>query len=78
MSDEYGWLVELQGGLQPHWWAIENMSFWTTDSTRALRFSRKADAEAYIAERGLARAIATDHIWTTLSPAIGDLPEEKP
>ena len=62
---ERAWLIELKGTTPS--WAIVNPNdydeHWTTDSTRALRFARKADAEAYIAHIGWTEAFPSEHIW---------------
>lgn len=36
---------------------------WTADSLRALRFSRKVDAESVILSLGLPDCSATEHAW---------------
>ena len=64
-----GWLVEWPGTLdQPvRWWHPERG--WTIDASRAIRFARKEDAEAYIERPGgggagrMNQAIATEHVW---------------
>lgn len=62
---ERAWLIELKGTTPS--WAIVNPNdydeHWTTDSTRALRFARKVDAEAYIAHIGWTEAFASEHVW---------------
>src|SRR5208282_6245233 len=43
--DEVAWLIERDG---PQWLFVAgNMLEWSSDSLRALRFSRKQDAEAF-------------------------------
>jgi chromosome segregation ATPase len=58
-------------GDRPVWFSLkaeDGEQGWTADSLLALRFTRKADADAYINDIGWTRAIATEHIWST-SPA---------
>lgn len=62
---ETAWLVELKGS-RPEWAMVstdwdEN---WTTDSLKAIRFARRADAEAYIEHYGWTAAFASEHMWT--------------
>lgn len=62
---ETGWLIELKG-VTPSWAIVNPNDYdehWTTDSTRALRFARKVDAEAYIAHIGWTEAFASEHVW---------------
>lgn len=65
-SDEHGWLVELRD--QTPSWAVlfagDYDDHWTPDSTKALRFARKADAEAFIAWHGWTEAFASEHSWS--------------
>lgn len=65
-KQETGWLVEHQNG-GPCWWGQtpdgEDAFGWTKDSLKALRFARKEDAEAYIAEVGWNDVTATEHQW---------------
>ena len=71
VKDETAWLVELKGST-PSWavcFAGDYDDHWTTDSTKALRFARKADAEAFIAWNGWTEAFASEHMWTT--PPVG-------
>lgn len=60
-----GWLIELKGTVPS--WAILNPKdydeHWTTDSTRAIRFAREADAQAYIDHIGWTEAFPSEHIW---------------
>jgi len=65
---ESGWLIEtMHIDSTPHWFALdaslEDGNEWTKDSYKALRFSRKVDAEAYIADIGWTTIIATEHQW---------------
>lgn len=68
LREELGWLVEQRnsktGEFKARWWALtgENGE-WSTDANSALRFSRKADAESYIAHYGWTEAAPTEHIW---------------
>lgn len=63
----YAWLVEWPGtqDMPVRWWHPEHG--WTIDASRALRFARKEDAEAYIERPGgagrLNPAVATEHVW---------------
>ena len=67
-TEETGWLVELRGN-RPTWWALgpDEEPGWTTDSTHALRFARKIDAEAYIEDAEWTEAFASEHMWETTS-----------
>ncbi len=62
---ETGWLIELRGSAPS--WAIVNPrdydEHWTADSTRALRFARREDAQAYIDHIGWTEAFPSEHIW---------------
>lgn len=64
---ETGWLVEFKGR-SPQWWALAGSKgeggYMTTDSTEALRFARREDAEAYIEDAGWTEAVATEHGWS--------------
>lgn len=64
-GEERGWLIELKGNVPS--WAIVNPhdydEHWTTDSTKALRFARKTDAQAYIDHIGWSEAFPSEHIW---------------
>lgn len=67
---ETGWLIEAwdsrMGVFGARWFALrtgECEPGWITDSTKALRFARKADADAYIADIGWTEAKATEHGW---------------
>jgi hypothetical protein len=61
---EMGWLVEREG---PSWASIGEgyIRFqWTTDSTKALRFSRKEDADrARLLMQGSEKLVAKEHVW---------------
>lgn len=65
VREEVGWLVELKGPTPS--WAIVNPNdydeHWTADSTAAIRFARKTDAEAFIAWHGWTEAFPSEHIW---------------
>ena len=63
--EETGWLVELKGQT-PSWstlFAGDYDDHWTEESTKAIRFARKVDAEAWIAWHGWTEAFASEHIW---------------
>ncbi len=65
MSSETGWLVELKGQT-PSWstlFAGDYDDHWTEDSTKALRFARKVDAESFIDWHGWTEAFASEHAW---------------
>ena len=67
-----GWLVELKGNT-PSWAILFSGDYddhWTTDSTKALRFSRKIDAEAFIAWHGWTETFASEHIWDDARTAL--------
>jgi hypothetical protein len=64
--EETGWLVELKGQT-PSWSTIfagDYDDHWTEDSTKAIRFARKVDAEAWIAWHGWTEVFASEHIWS--------------
>lgn len=71
VQEESGWLIERNGkwwGPQTSRWesnqAIVEPSHWTADVNKAIRFSRKEDAEAFRRWEGLeGGATATEHIW---------------
>ena len=70
VSEERGWLIELRGHV-PTWFALdaaEGEHGWTNDSLKALRFGRKADADAYISDIGWTEAFASEHSWSDSSP----------
>ena len=62
------WLIEwpAEESMPARWWnPLPNMG-WVTDATRAVRFARKDDAEAYIhcgRHQFVAGVIATEHIF---------------
>lgn len=84
MSDEVGWLIEKKHDLlygRESWWCgmvwiqesatrKERFYDFTTESTRAVRFARKKDAEAVIELYDLRECIATEHAW------VGSLPDQ--
>lgn len=69
-GDETGWLAELQGEAVPQWAVLteDYDEHWTTDAAKALRFARKADAEAFIAHHAWTRVVATEHMWPRIRP----------
>ena len=72
VKDETAWLVEMKGST-PSWavcFAGDYDDHWTTDSTKALRFARKADAEAFIAWNGWTEAFASEHMWDDARTAL--------
>lgn len=65
-QEETGWLVELKGQT-PSWstlFAGDYDDHWTEENTKAIRFARKVDAEAWIAWHGWTEAFASEHIWS--------------
>lgn len=64
---EIGWLCEWNLRNGPEWWSLEDAQgeggYFTKDSTKALRFARKQDAEAYINDAGWTEIVATEHQW---------------
>ncbi len=63
--DETGWLVECRGLGSPLWARLLNGDWlWVDDASKALRFSRRQDAEAVCALFGELDVIATEHMWT--------------
>ena len=64
---ETAWLIEWPPSpdMQPRWW--HPVHGWTVDPNRALRLSRKEDAEALIEGHGRVglRGVATEHKWIT-------------
>ncbi len=65
--EESGWLIELPTSTGPKWWTAETMTGrWESDSTLAVRFSRKQDAEAVIEALMLTGTKATEHLWADL------------
>jgi hypothetical protein len=70
MGEETGWLIELRGRV-PTWFRLTGEEpHWTSDSHEALRFARKQDAEAYIADVGWTEAFATEHVWVDPADAV--------
>lgn len=69
---ETAWLVELKGS-RPEWAMVSTDwdDDWTTDSLKALRFARRADAEAYIEHYGWTEAFASEHMWTATPEGSG-------
>lgn len=68
-GDEIGWLIELKAQ-RPTWWCLgwDEEPGWSTDASKALRFARRVDAEAYIEDIGWTDAFASEHIWTAPEP----------
>lgn len=64
-AEERGWLCERQDGGSPAWWTPlgDDGGEWVSDASKALRFAREVDAEAYIEEAGWTDVIPTEHIW---------------
>jgi hypothetical protein len=63
--EETGWLIELKGNT-PSWAVVNPRDYdehWTTDSTKAIRFARRQDAQAYIDHIGWTEAFPSEHIW---------------
>ena len=74
-----GWLIEIKKSArgQPVWWTGQFFSncgddgleekdcedLFTTDSNKAIRFSRREDAQKAIDVSGWTEAVATEHIW---------------
>ncbi len=77
---ESGWLIEAwdskRGQFKAEWWTLfcDENGDWTKDSTKALRFSREIDAQAYIDDVGWTEAKPTEHGWgkplAAMSPAL--------
>ena len=66
MPDETGWLIEFSQrvSVQPTWYGKTDDGLGqTTDSLKAVRFSRKEDAEAVIEDMGWTEATASEHMW---------------
>lgn len=63
--EETGWLAELKGSAPS--WAVLNPNdyddHWTTDSTKAIRFARREDAQAFIDHNGWTAVFPSEHIW---------------
>lgn len=62
-AEETAWLIEYPPSqdAQPRWW--HPVIGWTIDPNRALRLSRKEDAEAVIAGSRALPGVATEHRW---------------
>ncbi|HCK83015.1 MAG TPA: hypothetical protein DHW63_00345 [Hyphomonadaceae bacterium] len=77
MAEETGWLIERHRDGAPVWFTFDQNNrladTWTADSTKALRFSRRIDAENAIAWRAISAlflAFASEHRWhDALCPA---------
>jgi hypothetical protein len=68
--DETAWLVELRGMGSPQWARLRLGDWvWTDDASKALRFSRRQDAEEICGIFEELDVIATEHMWC--SPASG-------
>lgn len=66
MTEQTAWLIELTGERTPEWWARvdeDSVLGWSSDHTKAIRFCRAQDAQAYIDEIGWTRAVPTEHSW---------------
>ena len=64
-SGQYGWLAELKGA-NPRWAFLNPMDYdehWTTDASKALRFARREDAQAFIDHSGWTSVFPTEHVW---------------
>lgn len=64
-TDETGWLIELKGQT-PQWATVNPNDYdehWTGDASKALRFARKEDAQAYIDHIGWTEAFPSEHMW---------------
>lgn len=67
-TPESGWLIEnTKIGDGPYWYYLDDKEEdgwgWTKDSIKALRFARKSDADAFIADIGWNIVVATEHQW---------------
>lgn len=62
---ETAWLVEAKSSVfrAPHYFQLEYDNDWTPDANKALRFSRRQDAETMIEHHGWTDAFASEHIW---------------
>lgn len=66
VANETGWLIERKGWSPPMWW--HPVCVWTTDASAALRFARKADADALIDFHCLQPvAFSSEHLWSAAS-----------
>ena len=63
---ETGWLIELKPSVvtTPVWFQLVSDDDWTSDASKALRFARKQDAEAYIESVGWTGAFSSEHEWS--------------
>lgn len=65
--EETAWLIELNQSVShtPAWYGetVEGMLGVTTDSLKAVRFSRKQDAEAVMQDIGWTEAFVSEHMW---------------
>lgn len=72
MNEEIAWLIELTGDNTPTWWSRidgeDGVCGWSSDSLKAIRFSRAEDAQAIIDDIGWTRAIPTEHAWCNPTP----------
>lgn len=61
---EAGWLIELKPSVskRPVWFHLDEQ--WVDDASKALRFARKQDAEAFIEHSGWTEAFASEHMWS--------------
>lgn len=73
--DESAWLVEKKGPIGPLYWCVDETGVfdWTSDHLKALRFSRRVDADA-VAGGMLDDARAVEHGW---SEALKENPDAK-
>lgn len=68
-KDETGWLIELRPDNGPPKWLDLSETLlhpsWTADSSKALRFARRDDAEAYYAFHidDMPHTFITEHMW---------------
>jgi hypothetical protein len=80
-GEEAGWLIErrvrTRAGFDwtsPMWW--HPACGWTHDSSKALRFSRREDAEALRNFLCLPVAFVSEHIWSVSCPASNPVERE--
>lgn len=67
--EEYGWLIECNTNDGPLWW--QGGGAWNKDSSYAIRFARKKDAEAMLDSVSPlcdnnsqpVKLLVTDHVW---------------
>lgn len=72
LPQQYGWLAELKGA-NPRWAFLNPMDYdehWTTDASKALRFARREDAQAFIDHSGWTAVFPTEHVWDDGKSAI--------